>query len=58
MWADAGSGRSGMIELAICGGTVVTAEETFRADIGITAGSIVAIEPQISNPGRRIACAT
>lgn len=43
-----------MIELAICGGTVVTTEKTFRADIGVSGGTIVAIEPHIADAGRRI----
>lgn len=43
-----------MIELAICGGTVVTAEGICKADIGIAGGVIVAIEPKIDEAQQRI----
>ena len=43
-----------MIELAICGGTVVTAEGICKADIGIAGGVIVAIAPKIDEAQQRI----
>src|SRR6266496_2574109 len=46
------------LDLIVRGGTVITPEELFRADIGIAEGRIVAIGPEISQPGREVIDAT
>ena len=42
------------LDLAIRGGTVVTASDTFRADVGIRAGRIVAVAAEIDGATRQI----
>src|SRR6202030_3851714 len=42
------------LDLAIRGGTVVTASDTFRADVGIRAGRIVAVAADIEGATREI----
>src|SRR5216684_5022771 len=42
------------LDLAIRGGTVVTASDTFRADVGIRAGRIVAVAAEIEGAAREI----
>ena len=42
------------LDLAIRGGTVVTASDTFRADVGIRAGRIVAVAAEIDGATREI----
>jgi len=42
------------LDLAIRGGTVVTASDTFRADVGIRAGRIVAVAAEIEGATREI----
>jgi dihydropyrimidinase len=41
-------------DLAIRGGTVVTASDTFRADVGIQAGRIVAVAAKIEGAASEI----
>jgi len=41
-------------DLAIRGGTVVTASDTFRADVGVRAGRIVALAAEIEGASREI----
>jgi hypothetical protein len=41
-------------DLAIRGGTVVTASDTFRADVGVRAGRIVALAAEIDGASREI----
>src|SRR3981189_2332230 len=42
------------LDLAIRGGTVVTASDTFRADVGVRAGRIVAVAAEIEGAAREI----
>jgi dihydropyrimidinase len=42
----------GNFDLTVRGGTVVTADATLRADIGVTGGKVVSIEPSLP-PGER-----
>ena len=42
------------LDLAIRGGTVVTAADTFRADIGVQAGRIVAVSDAVEGAAREI----
>ena len=42
------------LDLAIRGGTVVTASDTFRADVGVQAGRIVAVAAEIEGATREI----
>ncbi len=42
------------LDLAIRGGTVVTASDTFRADVGVRAGRIVAVAAEIEGASREI----
>jgi Amidohydrolase family len=42
------------LDLAIRGGTVVTASDTFRADVGVAAGRIVAVAAEIEGAAREI----
>src|ERR1700754_2712374 len=41
-------------DLAIRGGTVVTASDTFRADVGVRGGRIVAVADQVTGAARTI----
>src|SRR4030081_200777 len=42
------------LDLAIRGGTVVTAFDTFRADVGVRAGGIVGVAAEIEGAAREI----
>src|SRR3982074_442770 len=42
------------LDLAIRGGPVVTASDTFRADVGVRAGRIVAVAAEIEGAAREI----
>src|ERR1700719_168034 len=42
------------LDLAIRGGTVVTASDTFRADVGVQAGRIVAVAAEVEGATREI----
>ena len=42
-----------MTDLLIRGGTVVTAERSFRADIAVRGGTVEAIEPDLAGPAAR-----
>src|SRR5215204_1204010 len=41
-------------DLAICGGTVATAADTFRADVGIRGGRIAAVADKVEGARREI----
>src|SRR5215218_4410503 len=41
-------------DLAICGGTVATAADTFRADVGIRDGRIAAVADKVEGARREI----
>jgi dihydropyrimidinase len=43
-----------MLDLAIRGGTVVTASDTFRADVGVRDGRIVAVAERVEGAAREI----
>ncbi|HEU5225366.1 MAG TPA: dihydropyrimidinase, partial [Actinomycetota bacterium] len=42
-----------MTDLVIRGGTVVTAERSFRADVAVRGGTVEAIEPDLAGPAAR-----
>src|ERR1700682_2261089 len=52
--ADRQEGAMSKLDLAIRGGTVVTASDTFRADVGVQAGRIVAVAAEVEGATREI----
>ncbi len=46
------------LDLIVRGGTVITPAELLRSDIGIAEGRIVALAPEIAQPGREVIDAT
>src|ERR1700738_581265 len=52
--ADRQEDAMSKLDLAIRGGTVVTASDTFRADVGVQAGRIVAVAAEVEGATREI----
>src|SRR5258705_13274737 len=53
-FADRQEGAMSKLDLAIRGGTVITASDTFRADVGVRAGRLVAVAAEIEGATREI----